>query len=373
MILKKRMQYWLPSYVKGRIFCQRCLPEGKPIDIMFCIVDHFEPAVLAAGPLIQKKRLEAWVLKYPALSDKHHDSDGNRAVHTWFFPPHEDENDNLETLTTLCRKGCGEIELHLHHDRIPPFPDSAETLEAKIKAAVDRYSKLGIFGLDKKDRKIRFGFVHGDWALNNSRSGKHCGVNNELEILSRLGCYADFTFPSLWESQPKNINAIYYAKNNPGKPKSHDAGINVKVGYHQAGDLMIIEGPLGLRLKIKRGLPFIAIEASNISSTDLPTPQRVRFWVDAAIHVTGRPDWIFIKVHTHGAPETNAGVLLGEDMDRMYSCLEEKYNDGERYRLHYVTAREMYNVIKAAEAGESGNPGRFRDYLIGKPPLSEGA
>ena len=41
----------------------------------------------------------------------------------------------------------------------------------------------------------------------------------------------------------------------------------------------------------------------------------------------------------------------------------KKYNK-EPYVLHYVTAREMYNIIKAAEAGKKGNPATYRDYLI---------
>jgi hypothetical protein len=35
--------------------------------------------------------------------------------------------------------------------------------------------------------------------------------------------------------------------------------------------------------------------------------------------------------------------------------------------LHYVTAREMVNIVRAAEDGAHGNPGAYRDY--GLPPL----
>jgi hypothetical protein len=40
----------------------------------------------------------------------------------------------------------------------------------------------------------------------------------------------------------------------------------------------------------------------------------------------------------------------------MHEHLESVYNDGKNYVLHYVTAREMYNIVKAAEAGKSGDP-----------------
>ncbi len=48
----------------------------------------------------------------------------------------------------------------------------------------------------------------------------------------------------------------------------------------------------------------------------------------------------------------------------MHDHLERVYNDGSNYVLHYVTAREMYNIIKAAEAGRSGNPREYRDFAF---------
>lgn len=48
----------------------------------------------------------------------------------------------------------------------------------------------------------------------------------------------------------------------------------------------------------------------------------------------------------------------------MLTEAEAKYNDGEKYRLHYMTARQAFDVIKAAEAGHDGNPPRLRDFLI---------
>lgn len=61
-------------------------------------------------------------------------------------------------------------------------------------------------------------------------------------------------------------------------------------------------------------------------------------------------------------------TLLGEAAERMHAHLERAYNDGTHHVLHYVTAREMYNIIKAAEAGKSGNPGDWRDYELPPPP-----
>jgi len=61
-------------------------------------------------------------------------------------------------------------------------------------------------------------------------------------------------------------------------------------------------------------------------------------------------------------------TLLGEAAERMHAHLERAYNDGTSHVLHYVTAREMYNIIKAAEAGKSGNPDDWRDFELPPPP-----
>ena len=83
------------------------------------------------------------------------------------------------------------------------------------------------------------------------------------------------------------------------------------------------------------------------------------------IHVPGKPDWVIVKTHTHGT--VNAASVLGPPMHEGFRCLEEKYNDGKNFILHYVTARELYNIVKAAEAGEQGNPEQFRNYCVGAP------
>jgi len=36
-------------------------------------------------------------------------------------------------------------------------------------------------------------------------------------------------------------------------------------------------------------------------------------------------------------------------------------------KLHYMTAREAYNVVKAAEDGQTGNPEDYRDWRIPRP------
>ena len=69
-------------------------------------------------------------------------------------------------------------------------------------------------------------------------------------------------------------------------------------------------------------------------------------------------------MHTHGAREENFPVYFGPQADALYSDLQERYNDGASWQLHYATAREAYNMVKAAEAGREGDPGTYRDFTI---------
>ena len=129
---------------------------------------------------------------------------------------------------------------------------------------------------------------------------------------------------------------------------------------------MIIQGPLTLNWRRRKFGLFPRIENSEISGTNPATKERIDLWIKQEIHIKGKEDWIFIKAHCHGTQEPDHGALLGKKADNMYSYLEKKYNDGIKFKLHYVTARECYNIVKAAESGESGKPNKYRNYTIKK-------
>ncbi len=371
IIYRRKMHYWIFSYLLSLLSKKEKPDPSKPVDIILCIANHFEPGYGEVNEEREIKRVNTWLEKYPLLASRHRDYDGKPPRHTFFFPPHYNRLGNLEKILKLCKEGFGEIEVHIHHNRIPPYPDTSESFIGKIKKILEEYSKLGIFGRDREGN-IKYGFVHGDWALDNSRGEKFCGINDELTILKETGCYADFTFPALFESQPVMINRIFYAKDDPLRPKSYNRGEEVEVGKEKRGDIMIIQGPLGLMLKKRGRFWKPSIEWGDLSNSDPPTPERIKYWIRRGIHVKGCPNWVIIKLHTHGAWEGCWEAVLGKTADRMFHYLEENYNDGKRYRLHYVTARELYNIIKAAEKGEKGNPGDYRDYLLSPPSYEKG-
>jgi hypothetical protein len=357
----RNIHIWIGSYLKNQIRLYISKDFVGLTHIMFCFVDHFEPKWETPPKEQQLERVNTWVEEYPKIADKHADGDGRHPQHTWFYPEEEYEYEYLDKLNALCRMGYGEIELHLHHHN-----DTSRRFKRKLKRGISNFTRHGMFETIENPPRLTYAFIHGNWALDNShRDGLFCGVNDELTILRDTGCYADFSLPSAPSScQTRKINSIYYALDDPERPKSHNTGIDVSITRKSLGDLMIIQGPLTMNWKKRKYGILPRIENAEISGRNPGTKDRVDLWVKQHIHVKGKKDWIFVKVHCHGAQESDHDALLGKEADRLFTYLETKYNDGKKFRLHYVTARECYNIIKAAEAGEKEDPNSFRDYCI---------
>ena len=200
-----------------------------------------------------------------------------------------------------------------------------------------------------------------------------CGVNTEIRLLHDVGCFADFTFPSLYEdSQPRTVNSIYAALDDDG-PKSYEKPLPLTALAQGRADLMIFQGPLFFAPSLSLRRLFVDLDDGDIHASQHASPGRVDRWVRANVHVPQRPEWVFVKLFAHGisTPE-DAAACLGDDFDEALSYLERAYNDGTQYLLHYVTAREAYNLARAAADGATGEPQQYIDAYI-KPYLSDAA
>jgi hypothetical protein len=346
---------WIIDYVKGvfPFFPKEKIP--KITHVLFLFVDHFE----LAG---KKPRLSEWMTKYPQLASKHTDADGVNPKHTWFYALDLIREDELAQLRSLVESGFGEIELHWHHDHDTPY-----SFREKLRNGLSVFQKYGFMRAFEEKKDGCFGFIHGNWSLNNSRGERFCGVDNEIELLKQAGCYGDFTFPALHSiAQPNLINAIYYANFMKGTT-GYFKGRKAEVGKREkCNEFLIFEGPLTINWRDWRFKWHPMIENGEIgASCTHDDPSRIDAWVRQRIHVRAQPDWVFVKVFCHGGQDYHS--ILGDTTDRMFTYLEEKYNDGKKYKLHYVTAREAYNIVKAAEDGKTGDPDHFRDYFIPHP------
>lgn len=338
-------------------------PVG-PRHLLFALCDHFEPAWRGASPDQARERVRAWSEGYATSLGEFRDADGRRPRHSFFYPGEQYAPEHLEALARLARQGLGEVEVHLHHDG-----DTAVTLRQSLERAIGDFGRHGHISRDAAGRP-RWAFIHGNWCLANARrDGRWCGVDAELPLLFDAGCYADFTFPSAPdESQPNIVNQIYWPVGDLSRRRAYRRGERARVGDVRRDRLLMIQGPIALARRAGRAA--VRIESSAIDAGDPPTPERIDTWVAQGIHVAGRPEWVFVKVHTHGAPERNAASLLGPDGRRLHQHLAARYNDGRRWILHYVTAREMYNMAVAAMEGASGDPSAYGNHVIPPPPVA---
>jgi len=342
-------------------------PRAKsPVHLFLAITDHFEPQVHRPERHVARRRLEQWLREYPLIAARHRDHDGFSPAHSFFYPWDEYDEWEFSHLAELCAAGWGEIEFHLHH-----HDDTEATLRQKLREGIETYRAHGALSSWPSGRPA-WGFIHGNFALANARCEggiNFCGVNNELAILEQEGCYADFTFPA-WRTtaQPRQMNSIYYASGDPTCPKCYDRGVPAQHRAPRASGVVLVEGPLVPHLKPARGgLLRPGMDDGTLTANHCYRPERLDRWVRAGVHVQGRPDWLFIKLSCHGAGDGDREALLGRDLEALFSDAEARYNDGEQFRLHYVTAREMYNLIAAAEVGLEGEPGELRDWLLPSP------
>src|SRR5262249_52731943 len=128
--------------------------------------------------------------------------------------------------------------------------------------------------------------------------------------------------------------------------------------------LMLIQGPLLLDWKARKWGLLPRVENGCLQGTQPPTPERLDLWLRARVQVPPRSDWFFVKLHTHGGNEANQPVLLGEPMVRLHQELADRARRDPRFHFHYVTAREMYNLARAAESGWQGSVEAARDFEL---------
>jgi hypothetical protein len=242
--------------------------------------------------------------------------------------------------------------------------DTAETFRPKLERAIQIFQRYGF--LKTVTGSTAFAFIHGNEGLDNA-DGELCGVNTELRLLHDLGCFADFTFPSLYhDAQPEAVNRIYAAEDDD-RPKSYRRVLPLSSLGDGTADLMIFQGPVVLGFSPVLRRLFIDVDDGNVHAAVPVEPRRVDRWVRANIHVPQRPDWVFVKVFTHGISTLeDEDEMLGPHVDQMFTYLEHRYNDGHGFVLHYVTAREAYNLAMAAASGETGDPEAYLDAVI--PP-----
>jgi len=122
-----------------------------------------------------------------------------------------------------------------------------------------------------------------------------------------------------------------------------------------------VQGPLvtDLQRSVRSARPVL--ENGAITGANPPTLHRLGLWKQAQVSVVGRPDWLFIKVFCHSMNPTQKDAVIDDTFRNFLSALVDGAAE-RKEMLHFVSAREMANILLAACDGREGNPGDFRDY-----------
>jgi len=341
MKLPRNAQIWFPGYVKSRWRDAFRRPPAGAGRVWVAIADHFEPYFAKPTDEIARQRMALWVRHWPEIAARHRDSAGNRPVYTFYYPQEEYRPEFLDMLAKMTRDGIGDVEVHIHHDG-EGEQNFVERMSGFIETLHRRHGLLR-----KHQGRVVFGFIHGNWALDNSRpDGRWCGLNNEITLLRDLGCYADFTMPSgASPTQGRILNTIYWATDDPAKPRSYDRGVPVVPGKPGSGDLLMVPGPMCIRWT-ERMVP--RLETGEIAAYDLPNAYRVKRWIDVAPRIGND---LFIKLYTHGTQERNSTpLLLRGALDDTYRLVAEQCRK-RGYEYRFVSTWDMRLAIDRAVAG----------------------
>jgi hypothetical protein len=362
---KLRYSRWLPSYAWQRL--TRSVPRGT-VHVIFALADHFEPAIVPGNGRAraslpeQLLRVEEWCREYPLSADSWRDHDGRALTHTYFFPAEQYDRSLIDRLAEHCHAGWGELEIHLHHGM--DAPDSSENTRRQLVEFRDALAlRHGCLSFEDGSSEPRYAFVHGNFTLANSARGYACGVDNEMEILARTGCYADFTLPTavFHPAQIAKVNSLYECGLPLSLQAPHCKGRDLQVGRTPRIFPLNVQGPLMLDFNTAAKNGILRIENAALTGANPPSLHRLDLWKKAAISVRHRPDWLFIKLHCHGMDPTERESVIGVRMREFLRELVTQAKDRQEI-IHFVTAREMVNIILAACDGRGGNPGDYRDY-----------
>lgn len=354
---------WLPAF--GWQSISRHRPKGR-VHLLFALADHFEPAIdprdghARAPYLEQQRRMETWCREYPQAVEAWRDHDGNPFVHTYFYPAEQYDRFLIEELAEHCRSGWGEIEIHLHHGiAAPDTADNTRRVLLEFRDCLAR--RHGCLSYHNNSDRPQYAFVHGNFALANSAGGKFCGVDSEMQVLADTGCYADMTLPAApgHSAQIAKINSLYECSMPLDRRAPHRKGTNLARGFSPQVFPLIIQGPLvPYFTSFRRPL---SVENGSITRSNPLTLRRLQLWKKATITVEGRPDWLFVKLHCHSMDPTQTEAVRGAAMQQFLRELVQGAEErGET--IHFVTAREMVNIILAACDGKEGNPNDYRNY-----------
>jgi len=282
--------------------------------------------------------------------------------------------------------GC-DIQWHIHHEYWTNssvvkgewkqildrgLVKDEETLEFFISETKKIYKECGLPNVDT------WGIVHGMWALNASDS-LNCNITNELSILRRNGCLADFTFPAGRPWCTPEMTGIF-AVTPKNEPKCYNTGTTIARGTKllQDGTNFVICYPTSNYIVISLDLINSYLDKVGTKSDCYHTvisPENVHMLEDP---LDFAQEWILtsciidrtliIKTHAHSLNVeawknkegniVNNSTLFSVSHKERLQVLQD-ICQATNVDFRFTTAKEVMNIIKWIDSGEDSKNYEF--------------
>jgi hypothetical protein len=166
---------------------------------------------------------------------------------------------------------------------------------------------------EEGDAQPKYAFIHGNLTLANCANGFACGIDNEMQLLADTGCYVDMTYLTavFHPAQIGMINSIYECALPLNDRAPQRLGQELKVGSPVTRFPFLIQGPWMMDFDRSARSGWGRIENAALTGPNPPSLRRLGLWKNARVAVGGRPDWLFIKLHTHGMAPADMDTMLG--------------------------------------------------------------
>ena len=82
--------------------------------------------------------------------------------------------------------------------------------------------------------------------------------------------------------------------------------------------LLMIQGPLTLNWHERKWGLLPRIENGDLHARNPPTWDRFEQWLSTGVRVTGQPNWVFVKLHTH---RDHGGLHLADEIGKAVGAL----------------------------------------------------
>jgi len=304
--------------------------------------------------------LRRWFGEYAGLREGSPRISSFSLKHTFFLSPGEASAPWVPELAALCRAAECEIELASPRDT-----KSANQRRDLMEAGKETLAQSGWLGRDPSG-SARFCFVH------RAEGSSAFGLEDQAGMLRDAGCAASFPFdlrPGMLPEEFEN-SLVYFHESEAAGPRQGLRRVRAERetrGSDRAG-LLVVPPPFCPESSRKTFGFRPEIDQGEIGAAAFPTADRLHRWLECRMTVEARPNWLFVVLHIDGFAPENAGMLFGEPMREFTRKLRSMAARDRTLCFHGVAARELVNILHAAEAGHSGDPRRFRDFRYQPPP-----